>query len=128
MSASEVAATPPSDDDERFLIELEFVQNLCNPKYLQYLAQNRYFQDETFMNFLRYLRYFKEVEYLRHLVFPQCLVFLDALIDNPKFVEDLTSTFFVEHLHAQQGLYWQHGSVKPTAATAVAIMVTDAPP
>ena len=127
MSASEVAATPPSDDDERFLIELEFVQNLCNPKYLQYLAQNRYFQDETFMNFLRYLRYFKEVEYLRHLVFPQCLVFLDVLIDNPQFVEDLTSTFFVEHLHAQQGLYWQHGSAKPTAAAA-AIMVTDAPP
>jgi len=74
---------------------------------LQYLAQNRYFQDAQFMNFLRYLRYFQQVEYARHLVFPQCLAFLDALVDNPQFVADLTNPFFVDHLHAQQGLFWQ---------------------
>ena len=108
----------PADDDERFLIELEFVQNLCNPTYLQYLSQNRYFQDECFMNFLRYLRYFKQTEYMRHLVFPQCLTFLDALIDNSQFVDDLCSPFFIEHLHAQQGLYWQY-SGSPAVPEAV---------
>ena len=102
-----MASAPPADDDERFLVELEFVQNLANPKYLQYLAQNRYFQDDQFMNFLRYLRYFQQVEYARHLVFPQCLAFLDALVSRPQFVEDLANPFFVEHLHAQQGLFWQ---------------------
>ena len=94
-------AIPP--DDERFLIELEFVQNLSNAKYLSYLAQNKYFQDPKFMEFLRYLRYFKEPEYLRHLIFPACLPFLDALIDNPRFRQELLSPVFIEHIHAQQG-------------------------
>jgi mediator of RNA polymerase II transcription subunit 31 len=97
----EEIAIPP--DDERFLVELEFVQNLSNAKYLSYLAQNKYFNDPSFMEFLRYLRYFKEPEYLRHLIFPACLPFLDALIDNPRFRQELLSPVFIEHIHAQQG-------------------------
>jgi mediator of RNA polymerase II transcription subunit 31 len=96
---------PIPSDDERFLIELEFVQNLSNAKYLSYLAQNKYFQDPSFMEFLRYLRYFKEPEYLRHLIFPACLPFLDALIDNPRFRQELLSPVFIEHIHAQQGYF-----------------------
>jgi hypothetical protein len=76
---------PP--DNERFLIELEFVQNLSNPKYLSYLAQNRYYEKADFMDFLRYLQYFRKPAYLKHLIFPQCLAFLDALINNPVFRE-----------------------------------------
>jgi hypothetical protein len=68
---------PP--DTERFLIELEFVQNLSNPKYLLYLSQNNYFKDPEFVNFLIYLQYFKKPEFLCHLIFPQCLAFLDAV-------------------------------------------------
>jgi mediator of RNA polymerase II transcription subunit 31 len=101
ISDEDEIAIPP--DDERFLIELEFVQNLSNAKYLSYLAQNKYFQDPSFMEFLRYLRYFKEPEYLRHLIFPACLPFLDALIDNPRFRQELLSPVFIEHIHAQQG-------------------------
>lgn len=101
MRDEDEIAIPP--DDERFLIELEFVQNLSNAKYLSYLAQNKYFQDPSFMEFLRYLRYFKEPEYLRHLIFPACLPFLDALIDNPRFRQELLSPVFIEHIHAQQG-------------------------
>ena len=93
---------PP--DDERFLIDLEFVQNLSNPKYLSYLAQNKYFQDASFMKYLEYLRYFKDPQYLRHLLFPTCLCFLDALIDNSKFRQELLSPIFIEHIHAQQGI------------------------
>ena len=97
---------PIPSDDERFLIELEFVQNLSNPKYLSYLAQNKYFQDASFMEFLKYLRYFKEPEYLRHLIFPVCIPFLDALIDNARFRQDLLSPVFIEHIHAQQGMWF----------------------
>lgn len=93
---------PP--DDERFLIDLEFIQNLSNPKYLSYLAQNKYFQDASFMKYLEYLRYFKDPQYLRHLLFPTCLCFLDALIDNSKFRQELLSPVFIEHIHAQQGI------------------------
>ena len=91
-------------DEERFLIELEFIQNLSNPKYLSYLAENKYFQDPTFMEFLRYLRYFKEPEYLCHLIFPACLTFLDELIENGRFRQELLSPAFIEQIHAQQGI------------------------
>jgi mediator of RNA polymerase II transcription subunit 31 len=94
---------PPNN--ERFFIELELVQNLSNAKYLSYVVQNKYFQDPSFMVFLRYLRYFKEPEYLRHLIFPACLAFLDALIDNPRFRQELLSPVFIEHIHAQQGRF-----------------------
>ena len=70
---------------DRLQMEFEFVQNLANPAYLHFLAQNRYFQDEKFMNFLKYLEYWKRPEYLKHLVFPQCLAFLDALNNVPDF-------------------------------------------
>jgi SOH1 len=104
-NASEIKIEEDSlpSDDERFLIELEFVQNLSNPKYLSYLAQNKYLQDPSFMEFLTYLRYFKQPEYLRHLIFPVCIPFLDALIDNARFRQDLLSPVFIEHIHAQQG-------------------------
>ena len=42
---------PIPDDNERYLIELEFVQSLANMKYLNYLAQNKYFEDPAFVRF-----------------------------------------------------------------------------
>lgn len=93
-------------DKERLVIELEFVQNLCNAKYLHYLAQNRYLQDDKFLVFLRYLRYWKEPQYMRHLAFPQCLAFLDALIDDESFRKELTVAQFAEFVHNQQGSHW----------------------
>jgi mediator of RNA polymerase II transcription subunit 31 len=98
------------DNEERFLIELEFVQNLANPKYLNYLAQNRYFDDPAFLDFLRYLRYWKEPEYARHLLFPQCLQFLDNLIDNEAFRRELNVPQFMDFVHRQQFMRWQHGA------------------
>ena len=52
---------PPPEDPElrRFVIELEFVQCLCNAGYLHYLAQKRHLEDEHFINYLRYLLYWK---------------------------------------------------------------------
>jgi mediator of RNA polymerase II transcription subunit 31 len=92
--------------EERFLIELEFVQNLANPKYLNYLAQNGYFEQESFMSFLRYLRYWKEPQYITHIIFPQCLTFLDAVIDNADFRRELALPQFVDYVHQQQGSHW----------------------
>lgn len=97
----------PLNEGERFLIEIEFVQNLGNIRYLHFLAQTKKFDDPAFMNFLRYLRYWKQPEYMQYLVFPQCLAFLDALIDNPKFRNELLIPQFVDYCHQQQGLHWQ---------------------
>ena len=59
--------------------------NLSYGLYYIVLAQRKYFEDESFMNFLKYLRYWKQTGYIEHLVFPQCLTILDAIIDNEEF-------------------------------------------
>jgi mediator of RNA polymerase II transcription subunit 31 len=48
-----------SEDKLRFQVELEFVQCLANPNYLNFLAQRGYFKDQTFVNYLKYLLYWK---------------------------------------------------------------------
>ena len=93
--------------ERRLVVELEFVQNLCNSKYLSYLAQNRYLSDDKFIRFLQYLRYWKKPEYARLLIFPQCLAFLDALIENESFRKELSSPQFAEFIHSQQGSHWR---------------------
>ena len=70
---------------DRFVAELEFVQCLANPNYLHCmhlnsehfshsftratsdLAQHGYFEDERFINYLTYLRYWKQPEYARYI-------------------------------------------------------------
>lgn len=98
------SGVPP--DQDRFLIELEFVQNLANPKYLNYLAQNGYFEQEEFLNFLKYLRYWKQPQYVAHIIFPQCLAFLDSIIDNADFRRELALPKFADYVHQQQGSHW----------------------
>ena len=49
----------------RFELELEFVQALANPFYLHSLAQQNILEQPAFVNFLKYLLYFKEKDYAR---------------------------------------------------------------
>ena len=56
------------DDDERFTIELEFVQCLANPDYLHWLALNKYLEDPAFVQFLNYLHYWKTPPYCRFIL------------------------------------------------------------
>lgn len=86
--------------------DLEFVQNLCNGSYLQFLAQNKYFEEVTFMNYLSYLRYWNEPEYKQMLIFPQCLEILDNLLTNDAFRKELLIPQFIEYFHQQQGSFW----------------------
>merc|ERR1712168_699228 len=76
-----MGTTPPSDaeDRQRFEVELEFVQCLSNPHYLNFLAQRGYFDDPAFVNYLDYLTYWKQPNYARFLKYPQCLMFLQLL-------------------------------------------------
>ena len=63
----------------RFMQDLEFVQCLSNPFYLKYLADMGYFEDDNFLNYLKYLLYFKKVEYLKYITYERCIIFLDLL-------------------------------------------------
>lgn len=71
-----------TSNEDRFYLDLEFIQLLCNAKYLQYLAQHGYLNDSSFLNYLKYLQYWKTPKYTQYLHFPQCLAFLDALIES----------------------------------------------
>lgn len=97
---------PIPDDNERFLIELEFVQSLSNPKYLHYLASKGYLEQESFLKFLRYLTYWKDPRYIKYISFPQCLRFLDEIISNPIFRRELKVSQFADYVHKEQGLHW----------------------
>lgn len=83
------------------------------------LAQMKYFNDESFMHYLRYLRYWKQPEYCQHLVFPQCLTFLDALIDHKEFRERLLIPQFRDYVYHQQGLHWLHYSTEAGEVTGI---------
>ena len=95
-------------EEERLYCDLEFVQNLCNARYLNYLAQNQYFKDEKFLNYLKYLQYWKQPEYTQLLRFPHSLAFLDALIHNAEFRDELAKPTFANYVHQQQGLHWSN--------------------
>ncbi|KAL2312025.1 mediator of RNA polymerase II transcription subunit 31-like [Schizosaccharomyces pombe] len=77
------------DDKSRFEIELEFVQMLSNPWYLNFLAQHKYFEDEAFLQYLEYMEYWREPEYVKFIIYPTCLHML-TLLKNPQFRNDIS--------------------------------------
>ncbi|KAB5596553.1 Mediator of RNA polymerase II transcription subunit 31 [Ceratobasidium theobromae] len=61
----------------RFELELEFVQALANPFYLENLASEGLLQDASFINYLEYLQYWRKREYARFIV-PALFAFFGA--------------------------------------------------
>ncbi|KAM0673190.1 suppressor of hpr1 [Gurleya vavrai] len=68
--------------NNRFERELEFIQTLCNPEYLQFLYQNDYFANKEFIDFLKYLRYWQTEPYRNFLLYSQCLEILELCLDE----------------------------------------------
>jgi len=58
---------PKAVNRARFELELEFVQALANPYYLHSLAQQNILDQPAFVNYLKYLLYWKEKDYARFL-------------------------------------------------------------
>ncbi|KAL3989945.1 Mediator of RNA polymerase II transcription subunit 31 domain protein [Acanthocheilonema viteae] len=97
----------PEEQKKRFEIECEFVQALANPHYLNFLAQRGYFKESYFINYLKYLLYWKRPEYARALKYPQCLHFLEA-VQSSAFREAITCTANAKFIEEQQLLQWQY--------------------
>lgn len=57
----------------------QFVQGLSSPFYLHTLATDGYFKDEAFLNYLAYLEYWREPDYVRFIV---CVMGLLKIIAN----------------------------------------------
>jgi mediator of RNA polymerase II transcription subunit 31 len=95
----------------RWEIELEFVQSLCNIQYLNYLAQQGYLNDESFINYLEYLNYWKQPKYAKFLVYPNCLHIL-TLLQHERFRMDIVNPDFRNNLMNDMVKRWQHVDVQ----------------
>ncbi|CAF1532295.1 unnamed protein product [Adineta ricciae] len=94
------------DPSQRFLLDLEFVQTLANPQYLNFLAQRNYFKNPAFINYLKYLLYFKEENYIKYVRYPQALYFLD-LLQREQFRQELANASYCRYIEDQQVHAWQ---------------------
>lgn len=103
--------TPRAESEDqlrlRFQVELEFVQCLANPNYLNFLAQREHLKDPNFINYLRYLLYWKEPAYAKFLKYPMALTFLD-LLQYSQFRKELMNNKCAKFIDDQQLLHWQH--------------------
>lgn len=66
---------------KRFVEELEFVEALSNPDYVQWLAMQPFFNDPAFEEFLKYLCYWRKSPFVEWVVYPQALGMLHMLCD-----------------------------------------------
>lgn len=95
------------DSKTRFVLELEFVSLLANPRYLQHLALNRYFDDPAFINYLDYLQYWQRPGYIKYLTHPHCLYFLE-LLQRPEFRRQLLDANYVNnYIWTNQYFHWR---------------------
>lgn len=74
---------------------------------LPVIAQRGYFKDQAFINYLKYLLYWKEPEYARFIKYPTCLYFLD-LLQYEHFRREIINAQCCKFIDDQSVLLWQH--------------------
>ncbi|ESK91005.1 soh1 family protein [Moniliophthora roreri MCA 2997] len=116
---------PKAANRARFELELEFVQALANPFYLHSLAQQNVLEQPAFINYLKYLQYFKEKDYARFIHYPHALHHLE-LLQHPDFRAIMKKDeFFREYLHQKQFDHWRTWrdpeNLNGTAATTASV-------
>jgi len=82
----------------RFELELEFVQSLANPYYLNHLASQKLLQDPAFIAYLDYLQYFTKPEYTKYLTYPGPTLKALELLQQERFRQDILSPDTVSRL------------------------------
>ncbi|KAG2499032.1 hypothetical protein HYH03_003217 [Edaphochlamys debaryana] len=92
---------------ERFALELEFVQCLANPLYINWLATKAYFDNPAFLNYLKYLQYWKQPAYASYITYPHCLFFLDLLQDSD-FRTAIKDFSYAEHIRQAQEAFFKN--------------------
>ncbi|KAH9965509.1 SOH1-domain-containing protein [Russula dissimulans] len=90
----------------RFELELEFVQALANPFYLHSLAQQGILYQPAFINYLKYLLYWKEKDYARFILYPHALHHLE-LLQHPEFRSEIMKDDWRERLNQKQFDHWR---------------------
>lgn len=88
-------------------IKLKSILFLLSISISTVIAQRGYFKDQTFINYLKYLTYWKEPEYARYIKYPMCLYFLD-LLQYEHFRREIVNSQCVKFIDDQAILLWQH--------------------
>merc|ERR1712093_636336 len=109
MAGKAPAATQPYRDVNRarFETDLEFIQCLANPFYLQTLAQQAVLSDPSFLAYLSYLEYFRQPSFSKFLHYPQCLHHLELLNKSSAFREAIKHDATVAELAKSQVEHWR---------------------
>ncbi|KAL8719961.1 MAG: hypothetical protein Q9225_003109 [Loekoesia sp. 1 TL-2023] len=89
---------PPYGGFTRFELELEFVQSLANPYYLNHLASQKLLQDPSFIEYLKYLQYFTRPQYTKYLSYPGPTLKALELLQQEKFRQDILGPDMVARL------------------------------
>ena len=107
-STTPTTASNPKDERVRFEIELEYVQCLANPDYIQHLAQIGTLDDLKFIQYLQYLQEtWTQPEYSRYLTFPHCLTYL-RLLQESSFRQLAKEPRFMADVKYQRDLHFFH--------------------
>ncbi|KAK1763538.1 SOH1-domain-containing protein [Phialemonium atrogriseum] len=99
----------PSDNEPkfggytRFELELEFVQSLGNPFYLNHLASQKLLTNPAFIAYLDYLQYWARPPYLKYLTYPGPTLKNLELLQQERFRQDIISPDLVNAL-VQEGM------------------------
>ena len=101
----------------RFHVELEFLSCLANPKYVLFLAQNLYFEDEDFIEYLTYLQYWKSAKYAQYILYPSCLKMLDLIVNKPEVRSLLKQEEIIQSIQNQQYYLWKQTAKKSVITT-----------
>ncbi|KAI9163245.1 Mediator of RNA polymerase II transcription subunit 31 [Paramyrothecium foliicola] len=91
-------AEPKYGGYSRFEIELEFVQSLANPYYLNHLASQKLLTQPSFVAYLAYLRYWSRPPYLKYLTYPGPTLRHLELLQQEQFRQDIMSPDLVQRL------------------------------
>ncbi|KAK0628213.1 SOH1-domain-containing protein [Bombardia bombarda] len=97
-SAVDPPTVPATGPDEpkyggytRFEMELEFVQSLGNPEYLNHLASRKLLTDPAFVAYLSYLQYWTRPPYLKYLTYPGPTLKALELLQQERFRQEIIS-------------------------------------
>ncbi len=93
--------------------DLEFLQMLSSPDYIEFLITNKFFEDENFLYYLKYLDYIRNSRLIRFVKYPICLKMLENL-QNPRFVNYWTDnrSLFTNFVNGQMFGHYIHLSAE----------------
>ncbi|CAJ2503759.1 Uu.00g111530.m01.CDS01 [Anthostomella pinea] len=94
-------AEPKYGGFTRFEIELEFVQSLANPYFLNHLASQKLLSEPTFVAYLAYLQYWTRPPYVKYLNYPGPTLKNLKLLQEERFRQEIISPELVQALAAE---------------------------